>query len=70
MAKRTTSSKALGYQESFFANRNDMLQSALDAVLLRLITNKLDTKPKLSFTKNLQSLLLEKKKDFKRLLMT
>jgi hypothetical protein len=36
MAKRTTSSKALGYQESFFANRNDMLQSALDAVLLKI----------------------------------
>ena len=36
MAKRTTISKALGYQESFFANRNDMLQSALDAVLLKI----------------------------------
>jgi hypothetical protein len=36
MAKKTTSSKALGYQESFFANRNDMLQSALDAVLLKV----------------------------------
>jgi len=36
MAKRTTKSKALGYQESFFANRNDMLQSALDAVLLKI----------------------------------
>jgi len=36
MAKKTTSSKALGYQESFFANRNDMLQSALDAVLLKI----------------------------------
>ena len=36
MAKRTTKSKALGYQETFFANRNDMLQSALDAVLLKI----------------------------------
>lgn len=37
MAKKTTAfggSRALGYQESFFANRNDMLQSALDSVLL------------------------------------
>ena len=35
MAKRSfAGSKALGYQESYFANRNDMLQSALDAVLL------------------------------------
>jgi hypothetical protein len=36
MAKRSfAGSKALGYQESYFANRNDMLQSALDAVLLK-----------------------------------
>jgi len=27
-------SRALGYQESFFSNRNDMLQSSLDTVLL------------------------------------
>ena len=28
-------SRALGYEESFFKNRNDMLQSALDAALLK-----------------------------------
>lgn len=37
MAKQPSAfggSRALGYQESFFGNRNDMLQSALDSVLL------------------------------------
>jgi hypothetical protein len=35
MAPKKIASKALGYQESYFPNRNDMLQSALDSVLLR-----------------------------------
>ena len=67
MAKRTTSSKALGYQESFFANRNDMLQSALDAVLLKIDNEQARYEAEVELYKEASKLVTREKERLQKL---
>jgi hypothetical protein len=67
MAKKTTSSKALGYQESFFANRNDMLQSALDAVLLKIDNEQARYQAEVELYKEASKLVTREKERLQKL---
>ena len=55
-------SRALGYQESFFSNRNDMLQSALDTVLLTYDNERAKYEAAMSLYKD-QIDLVQKERD-------
>jgi hypothetical protein len=67
MAKRTTKSKALGYQETFFANRNDMLQSALDAVLLKIDNEQARYQAEVELYKESSKLVVREKERLQKL---